>query len=48
LGENAKSVPEIVENNYNPIILKMKELVNPLLLQLMALLLVRGKYCIGL
>ncbi len=30
LGENAKSVPEIVENNYNPIILKMRELSKPL------------------
>ena len=30
IGENAKSVPEIVENNYNPIILKMRELSKPL------------------
>ena len=30
LGENAKSVPEIVEDNYNPIILKIKELSKPI------------------
>lgn len=30
MGEYAKSVPEIVESNYNPIILKMRELSKPL------------------
>ncbi len=30
IGENAKSVPEIVADNYNPIILKMRELRKPL------------------
>jgi 2-(1,2-epoxy-1,2-dihydrophenyl)acetyl-CoA isomerase len=30
LGENGKSVPEIVESNYNPIILKMQELGKPI------------------
>jgi 2-(1,2-epoxy-1,2-dihydrophenyl)acetyl-CoA isomerase len=30
VGENGKSVPEIVENNYNPIVLKMKELGKPI------------------
>jgi len=30
IGDNAISVPEIVENNYNPIILKMRELGKPI------------------
>lgn len=30
IGDNARSVPEIVENNYNPIILKMRELSKPI------------------
>ena len=30
LGEQGKSIPDIVENNYNPIIIKMRELSKPI------------------
>lgn len=30
LGEQGKSIPDIVENNYNPIIIKMRELNKPI------------------
>ena len=32
IGENAKSVPDIVKNNYNPIILKIRQLSKPVII----------------
>ena len=32
IGENAKSVPDIVKNNYNPIIFKIRQLSKPVII----------------